>query len=120
MAFVVYGAMNRKDWRTVSTEQIGYDARELERSLLPLLRAPVSKERSREDWARSLVAECRAVLGVVLPMDDNQIAFLDQLLDNGRIRPDQLGADAEVAAKIEGHPMLQWKAMNVRKTKGQR
>lgn len=120
MAFVLYGAMNRKDWRTVSVGEIGYDHRELQQNLLPLLRTSGSKSPPPVDWAASMVAECRSALRVVLPMEDKQIAFLDQLLDHGRIQPNLLGVDKEFAAKIERHPMLQWKAMNVRKTRNQR
>ncbi len=29
IAFVIYGAMNRKDWRTVSVEDVDFDATEL-------------------------------------------------------------------------------------------
>jgi hypothetical protein len=37
-AFVVYGPMNRKDWRTVSTEDVNLDRAELARQLIPTLR----------------------------------------------------------------------------------
>ena len=33
IAFVVYGGMNRKDWRTVSLDGVDYDAAELARQL---------------------------------------------------------------------------------------
>ncbi|MGB9438165.1 MAG: nucleotidyl transferase AbiEii/AbiGii toxin family protein [Desulfobacterales bacterium] len=36
LAFVVYGAMNRKDWRTVSLHDIDFAADELSHQLLPL------------------------------------------------------------------------------------
>ena len=36
LAFVVYGAMNRKDWRTVSLQDIDFAADELSHQLLPL------------------------------------------------------------------------------------
>jgi hypothetical protein len=35
---VVYGAMNRKDWRTVSADDVDFDAMELARQLIPTLR----------------------------------------------------------------------------------
>jgi predicted nucleotidyltransferase component of viral defense system len=38
IAFVVYGAMNRKDWRAVSVEDVDFDAAELARQLVPTLR----------------------------------------------------------------------------------
>jgi len=39
LAFTVYGAMNRKDWRTVSLDDVGFDAGELRDMLIPVLRA---------------------------------------------------------------------------------
>lgn len=38
IAFVVYGGMNRKDWRTVNIEDVGFDVREFDSQLLPTLR----------------------------------------------------------------------------------
>jgi hypothetical protein len=38
IGFVVYGALNRKDWRTVTAEGISFEARELQEQLFPLLR----------------------------------------------------------------------------------
>ncbi len=35
LAFVVYGGMNRKDWRTVSLDDVAYDGSELARQLGP-------------------------------------------------------------------------------------
>ena len=37
LAFVVYGAMNRVDWRSVSIDNVNFNARELESSLIPAL-----------------------------------------------------------------------------------
>jgi len=36
-AFVVYGALNRKDWRTISLEDVSFDPEELKRTLIPVL-----------------------------------------------------------------------------------
>ena len=46
LAFVVYGAMNRKDWRTVSAEDISFDERQLRDTLLPVLRTAHTTELS--------------------------------------------------------------------------
>jgi hypothetical protein len=43
------------------------------------------------------------------------MAFLDRILSEGQIEPSLLTADAEVQTRIMRHPMLLWKAMNVRK-----
>ncbi len=37
IAFVTYGGMNRKDWRTVAIEDVNFDTSELTRLLIPML-----------------------------------------------------------------------------------
>lgn len=118
-AFVVYGGINRKDWRTVSVEDAGFEERELQQQLLPLLRDEVVKGiGSYTDWARCLIEECREALSIVLPFKDNEREFLDRLLDHGQIEPSLLTQDKEVIDRLSRHPGLEWKALNVRRFKG--
>jgi predicted nucleotidyltransferase component of viral defense system len=117
VAFVVYGAMNRKDWRTVSLEDVAYDEGEIEVQLRPVLREGTLKQQSK-DWGRRLVEECRQALSVVLPFNAGEHEFLDRLLDRGDIAPDLLTDDQDLAQRIAKHPMLEWKAENVRQHKG--
>lgn len=119
LGFVLYGAMNRKDWRTVTVEDVGYDPRELESQLLPVVRSEFLTKQKAGDWAATMIAECRDRLGAVLPMSAAEIAFLDRILDHGEIKPELLTADDEIADRIRSHPLLQWKAVNVRQHKGQ-
>lgn len=115
LAFVLYGAMNRRDWRTVTVDEVGYDQREIENQLVPVVRATSLRQWKTGDWAGQMIAECRRGLGSVLPMTSEEVAFLDHLLDHGRIEPELLTSDADVAARIRSHPLLQWKALNVRR-----
>jgi hypothetical protein len=119
MAFVVYGAMNRKDWRTVSAKDVGFEARELREQLVPMIRKDrpqVAKHIDR--WAKTLVRECRQALDVVLPFTQTERAFLDRLLDDGQIDPALLTTDRDLAERITSQPLLEWKALNVRQHKG--
>src|SRR5690606_34358742 len=60
LAFVVYGGLNRKDWRTVRLDDIAAEPAELNRELIPMLRAEVRPPRSEVlPWAETLVAETR-------------------------------------------------------------
>ena len=118
LAFLVYGGLNRVDWRTVSAEKVGYDARELKHQLLPVLHGEaVSGITDPHAWAQKLVAECRAGLAVVLPFRDHEREFLDQLLDDGVIAPELLTTDEPLAQRIAAHPGLLWKAQHVRQYK---
>jgi predicted nucleotidyltransferase component of viral defense system len=119
LGFVVYGAMNRKDWRTVSAQDVDFEIRELERQLLPLLRIDFSgDELEAGEYGSNLVEECRAKLNAVLPLSEPEKKFLDLLLDEGEIEPSLLTTDKDFQERIGRHPLLEWKALNVKKHKG--
>ena len=118
LAFVLYGAMNRKDWRTVSINGVNFSAQELENNLIPVLREDALGEQDRETWANTLVSECQEALSVVLPLAPNENGFLDRLLDHGEIDSTILTTDTALQRLIQRQPLLEWKAINVRKHKG--
>ncbi len=119
IGFVVYGAMNRKDWRSVSIEDVAFDAAELARQLVPTLRANAMEVQSKSfEYASRLIEECREGLSAVLPFTDSERAFLDLLLDRGEIDSKILTADASLQRRIQSQPLLEWKALNVRRHKG--
>ena len=119
LAFVVYGGMNRKDWRSVSTNDVRGDPAEMQRDLIPMLRANLAPSRREiAGWAEELVAECRDLLSAVLPLAPNEMEFLDRLNDRGDIAPELLTGDTEKQATIRDHPGLRWKALNVKKHHG--
>lgn len=119
LAFVVYGAMNRKDWRTISFGDISYDIDDLKQKLIPVMQGrDVSSSMGISPVGRNLVEECRDNLSSVYPLADNEVKFLDLILNKGEIEPSLLTADAGLQGRIKQHPMLQWKAMNVRKHLG--
>ena len=119
IGFVVYGAMNRKDWRTVSADNVDFDAMELARQLIPTLRVnlPELQVESTEYGAR-LVKECRDGLSAVLPFSKAEREFLDLLLDRGKIDATLLTSDTALQKLIQGQPLLEWKALNVKRHKG--
>lgn len=118
-AFLVYGGLNRKDWRTIGPADVDFDPRELQNELVPLLRqADLSAIGDPAQWARKLIDECRAALGAVLPFSPAEREFLHCLLDHGDIRPELLTTDQELARQIAAQPGLHWKAQNVRQHKG--
>ena len=119
IAFVVYGGANRKDWRTVSIDDVDFEERELTRQLRPMLRAPgPSGQGVTTDYARELVEDCKRALSAVLPLVDREREFLDLLLDRGEIDAGLLTCDTSLQERIHDQPLLQWKALNVRRHKG--
>lgn len=119
LGFVVYGACNRKDWRSVSPADIRCDYRELQQQLIPVLRKHAAPERKRlNTWMDRLVDECRERLAMVLSFEPNEREFLERVLERGKIVPELLTDNNELAKRIRQHPQLLWKALNVRKHRG--
>lgn len=115
VAFVVYGGINRKDWRKVALDDIDADPVELRGSLVPMLREELAPARSEiTDWTRTLVADVRALMTAVLPLGGNEREFIERLNERGEIAPDLLTTDATLQTIIREHPALHWKAQNVR------
>ena len=119
LAFVVYGGMNRKDWRTVSIADVDFDPDELARLLIPTLnRRFMEEQNSPAEYGKRLVRECQAMLDAVLPFNDPESEFLDLLLEKGEIDASALTPDKSLQERIQNQPLLQWKAFNVKRHKG--
>ena len=118
IAFVVYGAMNRKDWRTICLDDLGFDPVELSSQLMPALRVDGRGDRSPTGYGESLLEECRRALSAILPFTDTEREFLDRLLEGGKISPELLTADTALQERIGRQPLLEWKALNVRRYRG--
>lgn len=119
LGFVLYGAMSRTDWRTLSPDAVSVEAAEFEARLAPLLaRGSAPGRAAVAGYADRLVAETRSALAPLLAFLPGEQEFLDRLLDHGEIRPDLLTQDPDLARRIATHPGLLWKALNVRRHRG--
>lgn len=117
-AFVVYGAMNRRDWRTISVDDVYFNPSELIRQLVPMLRIDtIKKWGTSTEYGQILMKECRHSLSILLPYTKDEKQFLDLLLDKGEIDPSLLTEDTMLQDRIRRQPLLEWKALNVRKFK---
>ena len=118
-AFVVYGGMSRKDWRTVSVKDVNFDTEDLEKLLTPALTSrALEKQNCLKEYGEKLAKRCREGLSLVLPFTDSEREFLDLLLDEGEIDSTVLTSDKTLQKRIQDQPLLRWKAINVRKHKG--
>ncbi len=119
IAFVAYGAMNRKDWRTIAASDVAIEGGELAQRLLPTLRLDAGRALPEPaEFAARLVKEVREGLFAVLPFMDSERAFLDLLLDRGVVDATLLTADADLQRRIQVQPLLEWKAINVKQHRG--
>jgi len=85
LAFVVYGGINRVDWRTVTAESVTTTVDEVKRQLLPTLHQDIRPATDEvETWTNDLIEETRASLCQVLPMTENELEFLECLNGRGR------------------------------------
>ncbi len=115
LGFVVYGGLNRRDWREISLDDVALEPREVERTLLPVLRrAEVPARVDIPAWTRALVEETRVLLGRVLPLREPELEFLERLNGRGEIAPELITVDEGMRATLRSHPGLLWKAVNVR------
>ena len=119
LAFVVYGGISRRDWREITVDEVKADPNEIDRMLVPMLRADLAPSKNRlPAWTKQLVDDCRGLLSVVLPLAPNEVEFLDLLNDRGEIAPEFLSSDSGMQTVIRKHPGLRWKAINVKKHRG--
>jgi len=115
LAFLVYGAWNRRDWREVSVDDIQFDMQEIHSNLLPVLSHGIAPDKSDlQGWSQGLVEECWERMTRLLPLPGEHIEFLDRLNDYGEIVPELVTSDAGLCAVLRDHPMMKWKAANVR------
>lgn len=119
VAFVVYGGFNRVDWRTISIDRIDLHPVDVERMLVPTVQPDIVEASGGPgSWIEKMVAETRERLTGLLPMSRGDQSFLNALLDRGEIRAELLTDDSELQRRIASHPMLNWKAINVRQYRG--
>lgn len=114
LAFVVYGAMSRIDWRTTAPADMDVDTADLEQKLIPTLRSAGSEKIRKDRFGKDLVEDCRNLLSSLLPFTAPEREFLDRILDRGETAPELLTGDEALQHRIRRHPLLEWKAVNVR------
>jgi len=115
IAFLVYGAMSRIDWRAIKPSDIQFDWAELQNMLLPMLKKPdIEKLSNIKDWTNNLLSGCHDALSNLIPFKENERAFLASLLDHAEIKPELLTNDTTLIKQIKLNPGLKWKAHHVK------
>lgn len=115
-AFVLYGAMNRRDWRTITPDDIEVDYRDARRNLFPLLvQHQLTRRKEQEEMLERLIGETRQALASLLPLDEIEHQFVHHLIEKGSIQPGLLELEPELAAHLEGHPALHWRAQQAQR-----
>lgn len=112
-AFVVYLAMTQASLANIKPEYINFSINDLRNRLLPVLRQQ-QLPRSQPDlkhWANKLLANLHGSLSQILPLKDNEVEFIAQIRETGKIKPELLTDDAKLADIIRIHPAILWAAI---------
>lgn len=114
LAFVVYGGISRRDWRSIVLEDIDVTDTDVARQLVPMLRANLAPGSDHvPSWTRDMVVTCRELCSELLPLEKHELSFLEALNSRGEIVPELLTDDDALQKRIRLQPGLLWKAKNV-------
>jgi predicted nucleotidyltransferase component of viral defense system len=103
---VLYGAMNpRADWRQVGIDNIAADLKELKRKLVPVLRTKdLAAKRDDEMLIQNLIYQCREFVSPLFPLRKQEVQFIALLRDQGKVAPELLTGEPDLAERIRRHP----------------
>jgi predicted nucleotidyltransferase component of viral defense system len=119
LGFVVYGGMNREDWRAITLDHVQTTPGDVDSQLVPMLRLDVRPSKAEVSaWTETLVRETRDLMAAVLPLEAHEREFLERLNGAGDIAPELLTAEPAMQTIVRDHPGLKWKALNVKKRLG--
>lgn len=117
LALVIYSAISRKvDLRQLTPQEISVDITDLMNRLVPLIR---KKEMdiigNTRNWAAQMVQECQQAFEQLLPLNQDENMFLENLLDNGIVNPELITSDHNLIENIKNHPAIKWSAQQFSK-----
>lgn len=109
-AFVIYLPMTQIDLTTLTIDSIEYDLRDLKNRLLPVMhQQSLTRTLPRlKTWAATMVSELKQALSSILPLKENEVAFLQDIRTKGKISPELITNDKILAEKIASHPAVLW------------
>lgn len=116
LAFLVYAAGSRQDVRRLQPGDEAVTPVGVRNQLLPLLRVERRAfDGDPERLAGRLNEVCIAAMQRLLAWNEREREFIDRLSDRGEIVAELIADDRTLQALVREQPLLQWKALNVRK-----
>ena len=113
-------SMKYRDVRRIVPDDVTINLNKLHHNLMPTLantHVPKGKER---EFGFLLVDECKKIAETLLSFTDNEIAFLDLILDRGMVDASLLTADKDVQARIQSFPPLAWRCQKAKRNRADR
>lgn len=110
LAFVTYLAMTKIDLTHMVPEHIDFDLTDLRNRLIPVMhQLSVSKNpRELKAWVTAKIDELRQQLSSILPLEEHELLFIKKIRYDGKIAPELITNDQEMAQKILTHPAINW------------
>ena len=116
LAFVCSVAGGRADPRRLQPPDRAPDLRAVKQQLLPMLRREPNDSVPDAAALRDRIGrQLDPAVHLLLDWSAAESRFLDRLQDEGIIEAEALHSDPEIQTRIRAQPMLQWKALNVRR-----
>jgi hypothetical protein len=115
LCFVIYAAMSHKrDFLKIELNQIDVDREDLKSKLIPVLKQNFNQDfSSMAAWTDHLLGEVKIGYKKLLPFNENEKLFINNIRENKSIEPELLSGDQEVISRIKAHPALLWAAKKI-------
>lgn len=110
IAFIVYLAMSDIHLQKLKTDNILYDLNDFYNRLLPVLQQDVlpTVKHQLKLRAERILAELKIALNKLLLFEENELSFIRQIREFGKIEPDLITTDKQLQNRILQQPALQW------------
>lgn len=110
--WIAYLSMSEIPLEKMHPDSIGYDLKDINDQLLPVLRQShqLGRKSILEKWAQETLAELKAKLGLLLPLKSREEQFIQKVRTEGVINPQLITENSLLAEKIRQHPSILWAA----------
>jgi predicted nucleotidyltransferase component of viral defense system len=110
LLFVVYAAMShKKNYLTISIDQIIADPENLKNKLLPVLKNNYHQDfPSMKAWINHLTHSVQSHFKKLLPFTEKEKDFIQSIQQQGVINPELITSDPVMASRINSHSALLW------------
>lgn len=108
--FVAYMAMTKINLTFLLPEAIEYQVTDIKNRLLPVMHQQ-SLARTLpqlKTWSTTMVTELQHALYSLLPLKDNEIAFIQGVRTKHKVSPELITNNKILAEKIAQHPAIHW------------
>ncbi|MCE3239070.1 MAG: hypothetical protein K0R24_2051 [Gammaproteobacteria bacterium] len=110
LCFVIYAAISHKrNFLKIEPNQIAVDREDLKNKLIPVLKQNFNQNFSSiSAWTDHLLEEVKIGYKKLLPLNENEQLFINNIREKKSIEPELLIDDQEVISRIKSHPALLW------------